>query len=613
VSGASGQLNMGCPNGYIAEDVSEGLTNPREFVQTHLPRLGPPRLLSVSVRGEAQTYDQLKCCTLDVVLDARAVRRWRGYYEGHAHASLTTPTSLFGTGRFADALARLDELRHETEFLPAVHPQVEILRARCLIKLGRVFEAHDIFTSGSAEGGARAWLDLGRDLASSFDASGDSTSYRSVMQRTVALASAVDANLCEALRLECAKHELFGANDPQAAAESLAGLRESSDARVGFFARAWGKALELFGSWLPAWSFLSGKDRGDAELVEPADAPLSVSVTPLTHDEKGAEAPSVYTSDLRIRPEILEISRVADATSGRRHSISLTELRQLHSRQYAHFENAEVHRSAGRIGDAIRELEVFFNERPPTLDPNTEEKITRYDQDPAIRKRRIADWILGLHWRTFEREVAVLFTSMGYRAWATSRSGDGGVDVRAFKGNETIVIQCKHWKRQRVDVDTVKALHATRADEGASHAILVTSSELEPGAERWATQHGIEVINGARLVDLFHEYCNPARPHPAAVHPEPERPAPARKEEAQDPARSSRLPYSGLDEKDCSVLELVRKRSRIRNKDVQELLSLSRPASGARLRKLVDSGYLIMHGTKGVAYYTETDRERPTD
>ena len=128
---------------------------------------------------------------------------------------------------------------------------------------------------------------------------------------------------------------------------------------------------------------------------------------------------------------------------------------------------------------------------------------------------RVADWLNGLDWRDFEFEVAILFAQMGYNAWATGRTGDGGVDVRALRGNEKVVIQCKHWKRQNVGVEIVQAIHTTKEKENASLAVIVTSSNLEPVAYREARRCGVEVIEGCKLVELFTEYCDPTLPKEA--------------------------------------------------------------------------------------------------
>jgi len=590
----------------IGDDITEGQTNPREFVEAHLPRLGPPRLLFVSVRGSANLYDQLKCCTLDVVLNARDVRRWRNLYTKNKLAAMTTARDLLESESFAEALAQLDELRHEARFLPALQPQVDALRARCLVQVGRVSEAYDIFTDRSQQNATNEWLDLGRDLASFFSTSGDSTQYINVMKRVIDIASSLDPKLCEKLRLELFKHELFESNDPQAAAQSLESIRTSTNPKLGLYARAWGKALELFRMWLPGWTFFSAKGIEDTKLIEPADAPLSVSVTVLPKEEQDAADPIVYTSDLCTKPDILQISCIADSTGTQQRSFSWNELQAVNSQQHAHIERARANRNAGRIREAIRELEMFF--RGPRTAIDTEE-IRRYDEDPDIRKTRVDDWIAGLHWRDFECEVAILFTRMGYKAWATSPTGDGGVDVRAIKDDSKVIIQCKHYKTQRVGINYVKALHATKDDEGASHAVLVTSSDLEPGADRWASIHGIEVINGAKLTELFQKYCDPKRPVTTPSKPRPHRNATLFEDYSKPSPQPRRVPRPDLDEKDRSVLELARQKSQIRNKDVQDLLGLSRAASSMRLRKLVDRGYLIMHGSKALAYYTTVGPE----
>lgn len=237
------------------------------------------------------------------------------------------------------------------------------------------------------------------------------------------------------------------------------------------------------------------------------------------------------------------------------------------------------------------------------------QEISFYDKDPEIQRVRVADWVAGLDWRTFELEVAVLYKQMGYVAWATSPSGDGGVDVRARKGGSKVIIQCKHWKN-RVGVDIVKAFHATKEDENASLAVLVTSSSLEPGANRWAMQHDVEVIDGTSLVELFHKYCDPTRPIATPVESHPHQDFTLFEEHPQPAPRPQRVPLPDLSEKDRSVLDLVKEKTQIQNKDVQDLLGLSRAVAGARLKKLVDRFYLTMHGTKAVAYYTTVGTEQ---
>ena len=128
------------------------------------------------------------------------------------------------------------------------------------------------------------------------------------------------------------------------------------------------------------------------------------------------------------------------------------------------------------------------------------------------------------------------------------------------------------------------------------------------------------MIEGSRLVELFNEYCDPER---SDTHSKVERDrsyhSPEKRDRDEYASHESHsppspqivlpLPQASVDDKDQLVLRLVRQRKAIRNNDVQQLLGLSRPAAGARLRKLVQRGDLVMHGTKAVAFYTEASHD----
>lgn len=488
----------------IGEDLAARTGDPREFVQNELPRLGPPRLFYVGVRGQAHTYEQLKCCTLDVVLHERAVRRWREAYQQETADIIDCASSLFQSDRWAEALQKLDQIANEARFVTALDPKVTGLRGRCLVRLARDPEAEKLFEEADLESAPADWVDLGRDLAAWYRETGQSEKYVSVSKQIVAL----DPKLSQEVQLELSKYNLFEAGDPNAALDSLQAIGKSDDHKVALFSRAWQKATALFRSWASAWPFVSTGAGGEISLIEPLKEPLAVTITVLPTDEESAKEPVAYKSELAKNPEILRISRILDKTSKQRPSFSsLSKLSSLQAECQRHVDRAREFKAARHIREAIGELEQFFN-GPQIVFP---EEIKQYDEDPEIRRVRVADWLNGLNWRAFEHEVAILFTQMGYNAWATKATGDDGVDIRALRGDEKVVIQCKHWKRQNVDVDVVKALYATKEHEGASFAVIVTSSNLEPVAQRWAKRLGVEVIEGPKLVDLFMRYCDPGQ------------------------------------------------------------------------------------------------------
>ncbi|MEV6952892.1 restriction endonuclease [Streptomyces sp. NPDC051183] len=109
----------------------------------------------------------------------------------------------------------------------------------------------------------------------------------------------------------------------------------------------------------------------------------------------------------------------------------------------------------------------------------------------------------------FENLVAELFRAMGMEAVTTQRSGDGGVDVEALdpapiRGGR-IVVQVKRY-RNTVPPTAVRDLYGTVQDAGANKGVLVTTSSFGPGSYTFANGKPLELVPGAELVELLHQY-----------------------------------------------------------------------------------------------------------
>jgi len=106
----------------------------------------------------------------------------------------------------------------------------------------------------------------------------------------------------------------------------------------------------------------------------------------------------------------------------------------------------------------------------------------------------------------FEHLIANLLARMGLETQLTKASHDGGIDIvaldkRPILGGK-IVIQAKRYKRT-VPVSCVRDLYGAMQHEGASKAILVTTSKL--GADAWQFADGkpLQLVEGSQLVDLL--------------------------------------------------------------------------------------------------------------
>ncbi len=106
----------------------------------------------------------------------------------------------------------------------------------------------------------------------------------------------------------------------------------------------------------------------------------------------------------------------------------------------------------------------------------------------------------------FEHLLADLLRRMGLEASLTQASHDGGIDIiatdaRPILGGK-IVVQAKRYKHT-VSVSAVRDLYGAMQHEGASKAILFTTSRLSPDAWQFASGKPIQLVEGEHLVSLL--------------------------------------------------------------------------------------------------------------
>jgi restriction system protein len=104
----------------------------------------------------------------------------------------------------------------------------------------------------------------------------------------------------------------------------------------------------------------------------------------------------------------------------------------------------------------------------------------------------------AIHWRKFEELTAEFFHREGYTVELGPGSNDDGVDVRIWKpsqkttDNPHCLVQCKR-QRDKVERVVVKGLFADVDFEGAQMGLIVTSSELSPGARATIAARGYPI------------------------------------------------------------------------------------------------------------------------
>ena len=114
------------------------------------------------------------------------------------------------------------------------------------------------------------------------------------------------------------------------------------------------------------------------------------------------------------------------------------------------------------------------------------ERLHKYPNDLKIINRRL-----------FEEIVAEIFSGLGYDVELTQRTRDGGKDIIAIKEAEInlrFLIECKRPDPGNgIGVSAVRELYGVKVDDGATKAILATTTYLSPDAKIFIEKHRWEL------------------------------------------------------------------------------------------------------------------------
>lgn len=111
----------------------------------------------------------------------------------------------------------------------------------------------------------------------------------------------------------------------------------------------------------------------------------------------------------------------------------------------------------------------------------------------------------------FEKVILILLKRMGYGDFIeTSKSGDGGIDgiINEDKlGLEKIYTQAKRYNENKVREKDIRNFIGAMSGD-TSKGVFITTSTFDDSAIRKAREahHSIILIDGAKLVDLMHQY-----------------------------------------------------------------------------------------------------------
>ncbi|GAA1315382.1 restriction endonuclease [Pseudonocardia xinjiangensis] len=133
------------------------------------------------------------------------------------------------------------------------------------------------------------------------------------------------------------------------------------------------------------------------------------------------------------------------------------------------------------------------------------------EEEDVLSRLDDRDNLIDLTPPQFEAVITNLFNRMGYEAYPTIRSKDGGVDCIAYFRDPVGVIKCvvqaKKWTMP-VGVDAVRDLAGAMDHERASKGILITTSRVAPAGKKFVEGKPMQLIEGDELLGLIEKHTD---------------------------------------------------------------------------------------------------------
>jgi len=276
--------------------------------------------------------------------------------------------------------------------------------------------------------------------------------------------------------------------DPSANVASIDGFREiASAADQQGHDSVWLEKLEL------AIKILLAAIIRDFWVVEERERVFGVG----TRTKKGSRLQSdhnkevvVYLPRVRYVDDVQHKADALDLVARRAHFVIG------HLRKALHASETQI-QIAHRYG--ITPPEGFTFVRPHKRGEKVQERI--YRSRSALQCIQALEPISSINakdgWFQYELNVMhwLAFNGFEVEHLAASRLGDGGVDLQAYRNNEHLLVQCKHWQKEKIGPRIIREMLGTLQTfpEGA-RGVIITSTYLTEGAKRLAIQNGIQFI-----------------------------------------------------------------------------------------------------------------------
>jgi restriction system protein len=195
----------------------------------------------------------------------------------------------------------------------------------------------------------------------------------------------------------------------------------------------------------------------------------------------------------------------------------------IHRRYSNQLTRAERSRLDNTIDNALFKIDRYLNRSEKSESARYIDEVHAFRQsirdgrerlEQQARLARRADLKLAqlasLSPESFEEFVGELFEMLGFDIELVGGSGDLGADL-LLRRNDGLaaVVQCKYHRQSPVGSPELQkflgTIHHTRSHKG----FFVTTSTFSLSAEKFAAEHPIELVDGARLIELVSNALDP--------------------------------------------------------------------------------------------------------
>ncbi|MEI9534765.1 MULTISPECIES: restriction endonuclease [Morganellaceae] len=122
----------------------------------------------------------------------------------------------------------------------------------------------------------------------------------------------------------------------------------------------------------------------------------------------------------------------------------------------------------------------------------------------VVNARQVLD---RMTWDQFEKVICKFFETRGYRARVSKAGADGGVDVELQGFGHREMVQCKHWKTNRVGVAIVREIYGVVLADGFHRGFIITSGLFTDEAWKFALRENVKgkviLLDGSQLIEMI--------------------------------------------------------------------------------------------------------------